>query len=57
MTFFERNKKIQIINENVFDDEHIYLNEILLHLGQIRIDENVIFFQKVMCRVRINVDS
>ncbi len=54
---FWTKQKIQIINENSFDDEHAHLNEILLHLDQIRIDQNVIIFQRMMRRVRINIDS
>ncbi len=52
---FWAKQKIQIINENFFDDEHTHSNEILLHLDRVRIDSNMIIFQKMMRRVRITL--
>ncbi len=54
---FRAKQILQIINEDTLDDERAYSNKILLHLDLIRIEQEMIVFQKVMNDVRINVDS
>jgi hypothetical protein len=47
---------LQIVDEDTFDDEHAYLNEIFLHFDRVRIKQKMIIFQKIMRHVRVNVD-
>ncbi len=54
---FRAKQIFQIINEDTFDDERAYSNKILLHLDLIRVEQEMIVFQKMMNDVRICVNS